>query len=164
MIAVLLVTGVVTLLAIAGIRQQALDLDRMDESVHLALGLDHSASADSLMRAAISLFRQEVGCALAPDDVAAINRLYNAQAAPVFTAAPDGLVATARSATVVDLAWVDHADSEDGYRVEARATGEPFREVAVLPPNAFSTVVSPNLPCMTFFGLRSRCSTPRLCA
>ncbi len=41
-IALLLVTGVVTLLAIAGIRQQALDRDGMDEAVHLAAGLDHS--------------------------------------------------------------------------------------------------------------------------
>ncbi len=122
-----------------------------------ALGLDHSANADSVMRAAISLARQEVGCALAPDDAEAINRLYNRQAAPVFTAAPGGLTASPRSARVVDLAWLDQADSEDGYRVEARAMGEPFREVAVLPPNAYASVVSDLAPA-TDYEFRVRAS------
>jgi signal transduction histidine kinase len=41
-IGVLLLMGVVSLLAIAEIREHAHQLDRLDESVHLALGVDHS--------------------------------------------------------------------------------------------------------------------------
>ena len=41
-IGVLLLTGVVSLLAIAEIREHAHQLDRLDDSVHLALGVDHS--------------------------------------------------------------------------------------------------------------------------
>ena len=41
-IAVLLLTGVVSLLAIAEMREYAHQLDRLDGSVHLALGVDHS--------------------------------------------------------------------------------------------------------------------------
>jgi CHASE3 domain sensor protein len=41
-IGVLLVTGVVSLVAIAEIRRQVNHLDRINEAVHSALGIDHS--------------------------------------------------------------------------------------------------------------------------
>jgi len=121
------------------------------------LGLDHSVAPDSLMRAAISLARQESGCALAPDDAAAIRRLYDPASAPVATAAPSGLTAQAISPYAVELRWSDNADNEDGCRVEAKAAGEPFHEVASLPPNASAHVAS-DLASATDYLFRVRAS------
>src|SRR5688572_30097394 len=58
-IGVLLLMGVVSLLAIAEIREHAHQLDRLDESVHLALGVDHSIVLQEHMSSMFLLTKQE---------------------------------------------------------------------------------------------------------
>ncbi len=54
-------------------------------------------------------------------------------------AAPSALTATATSSTTrIDLAWTDHAHNELGYRVEARAPGGLFTQIATPAADATS--------------------------
>jgi Zn-dependent metalloprotease/transcriptional regulator CtsR len=52
--------------------------------------------------------------------------------------APTNLVATAVSASRIDLAWTDNAASEQGYKVERSTDGVTFTQIAVLGANATS--------------------------
>lgn len=70
---------------------------------------------------------------------------------PIAPAAPTNLVATAASASQVNLGWQDNADNERGFRVERSLDGSNFVQVGTTDPNdtTFSdTTVTANT---TFF-------------
>ena len=52
--------------------------------------------------------------------------------------APSGLTATAISSGRIDLAWIDNASGETGFKVERSSNGVSFVEIAVLGPNVQS--------------------------
>jgi subtilisin family serine protease len=61
-------------------------------------------------------------------------------------AAPSGLIATAVSASRIDLAWTDNAGNEAGFKVERATDSVNFSQVAVLSANATTysnTLLSP---------------------
>jgi hypothetical protein len=71
-------------------------------------------------------------------------------------AAPDGLAATAGSASSIDLAWSDHASDEDGFRIELAPGGTTaFTEIGTVPAGA-TTFVSTGLSATTAYSYRVR--------
>jgi subtilisin family serine protease len=52
--------------------------------------------------------------------------------------APSGLQATAVSSTGINLAWTDNSQAEDGFRIERKAPGGNFVQIAATGPNASS--------------------------
>jgi transcriptional regulator CtsR len=57
------------------------------------------------------------------------------QAAATAPAAPTGLVATAVSRTQINLTWLDHADNEDGFKIERKSGGGSFAQIATVGAN-----------------------------
>lgn len=53
-------------------------------------------------------------------------------------ATPNPLTALWSAGPAVDLTWTDNSSVEDGYQVRRRASGEPWIDIAELPPNATS--------------------------
>lgn len=57
---------------------------------------------------------------------------------PSPPAAPADLVATAVSASAIDLAWTDHATDETGFKIERSAAGGAFAQIAIAPAGVAS--------------------------
>jgi hypothetical protein len=56
-------------------------------------------------------------------------------APPAVPAAPSGLTATARSTTVIDLAWVDNATNETGFEIQRSTNGTSFTAIGTVGAN-----------------------------
>jgi hypothetical protein len=98
---------------------------------------------EALMRASVHLDGRRAR--LNGDDRAGIFALYgqgSGGGGGSKPAAPSGLTAAAAAATQVQLAWTDNSTNETSYRVEARAAGGSFAEVASLGANATSATVA----------------------
>jgi len=66
----------------------------------------------------------------------AFSNEASATTAATTVASPSALSATARTATVIDLAWVDNATNETGFEVERSTNGTSFTTIATLGPNS----------------------------
>lgn len=133
------------------------------------LGLGHScgdsrsgscsgdaAKNEALMRASVHINGQRAR--LFADDRAGILSLYaQGSSSGSKPAAPSGLTALAASASQVQLTWTDNATNETSYKVEARAAGGSFTEVASLGVNAASATVNGLTPDTAYtFRVRAR--------
>lgn len=123
-----------------------------------ALGLDHSATTDSVMYAGYLGVRRF----LTLDDVFGITILYprpepaappppsptppaatpSASAPSGVPAAPSQLVAKASGPGTVRLSWEDRSDNETEFRIERSADGGPFTQVMRTGPNVTSYAAS----------------------
>jgi hypothetical protein len=93
------------------------------------------------------------GAALGEDDRAAVAALYAGSAA--VPAAPSDLLATPVSASEIRLDWTDNASGETEYRVERRAVGLAFTELATLAGDT-TTFISTGLAPATGYQFRVR--------
>ncbi|MEA2600011.1 MAG: hypothetical protein QOF89_1003 [Acidobacteriota bacterium] len=138
-----------------------------------SLGLGHSCgddrtgpctdpvAAQALMRA--TAFSDERGARLNEDDLAGILTLYPGASNPPppppppsdALAAPTNLVATAASATSIQLSWTDNATDETAYKVEQKKGSGAFQEVRTLSANATSTTLT-GLAAQTVYTFRVR--------
>jgi hypothetical protein len=75
--------------------------------------------------------------------------------APAPPAAPINLIATALSATRIDLAWTDNANNEDGFKIERSTDGITFTQIATVGANV-TTFSNTGLTCATFYQYRVR--------
>jgi hypothetical protein len=134
-----------------------------------ALGLDHSATTDSVMYAGYLGVRR----ALALDDVYGVTILYP-RPEPVAPAPPPGAPppapppatgAPAAPAQLeasggpgsVRLSWEDRSDNETEFRIERSANGGPFTQVLRTAPNVTSYAAS-GLPAGTYTYRVSACN------
>ena len=100
-----------------------------------------SPEDDAIMRA--QAHADERGARLGDDDRAGILTLYPGGVTPPATpATPTNLVATAPSATSVQLTWVDNATNETSYRVQKKEGSGSFTTAVNLGANVTTTVVS----------------------
>jgi Fibronectin type III domain len=66
----------------------------------------------------------------------AFSNEASATTAATTVASPSALTATARTTTVIDLAWVDNATNETGFEVQRSTDGTSFTTVATLGANS----------------------------
>lgn len=137
-----------------------------------ALGLDHSATTDSVMYAGYLGVRR----ALALDDVYGITILYPrpepvapppstpGQPAPAPSPAPAGVPAAPAQLTAkgagpgtVRLSWEDRSDNETGFFIERSVNGGPFTRVLQTGPNVTSYAAS-GVPAGTYTYRVSACN------
>lgn len=64
------------------------------------------------------------------------NEASATTASATTVAAPSALTATARSASIIDLAWVDNATNETGFEVQRSTNGTSFTTIASVNSNA----------------------------
>ena len=76
--------------------------------------------------------------------VSAYSNEASATTPATTVAAPSGLTATARSASIIDLAWVDHANNETGFEVQRSTNGTTFTTIATVGAN-LQAYASPGL-------------------
>ncbi len=74
---------------------------------------------------------------------------------PEVPAAPSSLMATAASASRIDLAWTDNASSEEGFGIERSNDGTTFTQIATVPANA-TTYANTGLTASTAYSYRVR--------
>ena len=91
--------------------------------------IDSGLAAGTTYRYRVQAFNQDGSSAYS-------NEASATTAAATAVAAPSGLTATARSTTVIDLAWVDNAANETGFEVQRSTTGTSFTTIVTLGPNA----------------------------
>jgi Fibronectin type III domain len=108
-----------------------------------------SLQDDAIMRA--NAHNDERGARLNDDDRAGIFSLYPGADVPPPTApaAPTNLVATAVSATSIQLTWTDVATNETAYRVEMKTTGA-YAVVKNLGANATSVAITGLAPGVSY--------------
>lgn len=67
-------------------------------------------------------------------------------------AAPSGLNATPRSSSRIDLAWVDNANNEDGYKVERRTGSGSFAQIgSVVKGTSYTDTDTSLAPSTTYY-------------
>jgi hypothetical protein len=90
--------------------------------------IDSGLAAGTTYRYRVQAFNQDGSSAYS-------NEASATTAAATAVAAPSGLTATARSATIIDLAWVDNAANETGFEVERSTNGTSFTTIVTVGAN-----------------------------
>jgi len=78
---------------------------------------------------------------------------YEVIVIPVIPGAPSILIATAVSASQIDLSWLDQSDNETGYRIERQSGSGAFVQIGLTAPNVTSYADS-GLPAAATFTYR----------
>lgn len=101
------------------------------------------------------------GARINEDDRAAARELYPGNSGGgARPAAPSDLAATALSASEVELSWSDNSSDETQFRVEAKAAGGTWVQVATTGANSIGTVVGDLLPATEYaFRVQARRGT-----